>query len=97
VSLIRFFSLARISALVATALFWLLPVAANATKIERMTTPGGIEVWLVRDPTVPLVAVNFGFRGGTTQDPTDKGGTANMMVSLSTKAPATSTARHSMS
>jgi zinc protease len=87
VSLIRFGSIDRIArwgmfALAATALLWLAPVAAHATKIERLTTPGGIEVWLVRDPTVPLVAVNFGFSGGTTQDPADKGGTANMMVSL---------------
>jgi zinc protease len=62
---------------------WLAPGAADAAaKIERLTTPGGIEVWVVRDPTVPLVAVNFGFSGGSAQDPSDKGGTANMMVSL---------------
>jgi zinc protease len=70
------------SALAAVALLWLAPSAADATKIERLITPGGIEVWLVRDPTVPLVAVNFGFSGGSTQDPPDKGGTANMMVDL---------------
>jgi zinc protease len=39
-------------------------------------------VWLVRDPTVPLIAIDFGFRGGSTQDPQDKGGTASMMASL---------------
>ena len=71
-----------ISALLAAALLWLAPVAANATKIERLITPGGIEVWLVRDPTVPLISLNFGFNGGSTQDPADRGGTANMMVSL---------------
>jgi len=86
VSLIRF-SIDRIAgwstlALAATAFLWLAPVDAHATKIERVITPGGIEVWLVRDPTVPLVAINFGFGGGSTQDPPDKGGTANMMVSL---------------
>ena len=66
-------------ALIATVL---APQFAAATKIESIRTPAGIEVWLVRDPTVPLVAINFGFRGGSTQDPQDKGGTANMMASL---------------
>src|SRR5262252_8144596 len=66
-------------ALIATAL---APQQAAATKIESIKTPAGIEVWLVRDPTVPLVAINFGFRGGSAEDPQDKGGTANMMASL---------------
>jgi len=56
--------------------------AAATTKIERFNTPAGIEVWLVRDPAVPLIALNFGFRGGSTQDPAEKAGTANMMASL---------------
>ncbi len=56
--------------------------ADAATKIERVRSPAGIEFWLVRDPTVPLVAINFGFVGGGSQDPQDKSGTANMMVSL---------------
>jgi len=60
----------------------LAPELASATKIESIKTPAGIEVWLVRDPTVPLVAINFGFRGGSAEDPQDKGGTANMMASL---------------
>jgi zinc protease len=60
----------------------LAPQLAAATKIESIKTPAGIEVWLVRDPTVPLIAINFGFRGGSAQDPQDKAGTANMMASL---------------
>jgi len=56
--------------------------AAAASKIERFVTPAGIEVWLVRDPAVPLIALNFAFRGGSVQDPQEKAGTANMMASL---------------
>ena len=56
--------------------------AAATTKIERFITPAGIEVWLVRDPAVPLIALNFAFRGGSAQDPVEKAGTANMMASL---------------
>ena len=72
---------AIVPALVSAALVVLAPAAADATNIERVVTPGGIEVWLVRDPTVPLIAIDFGFAGGSVQDPQDKGGTAEMMVS----------------
>jgi zinc protease len=54
---------------------------AQATKIERVVSPRGIEIWLVRDATVPLVAVNFAIRGGSSQDPADKAGLAEMTVS----------------
>ena len=43
---------AIVPALVSAALVVLAPAAADATNIERVVTPGGIEVWLVRDPTV---------------------------------------------
>jgi zinc protease len=54
---------------------------ANATKIERVVSPGGIEFWFVRDGTVPLVSIEFAFRGGAVQDPDDKIGLAEMTVS----------------
>jgi zinc protease len=55
---------------------------AQATNIEKVVSPGGLEIWLVRDATVPLIAINFAFTGGASQDPQDKPGTANMAVSL---------------
>jgi zinc protease len=67
-------------ALVATTL--MSTPAPAATKIERFVTPAGIEVWLVRDPAVPVIAIDFGFRGGSSQDPPEKAGTADMMASL---------------
>jgi zinc protease len=45
-------------------------------------SPGGIEAWLVQDPSVPLIAFDFSFRGGANQDPVDKPGVATMTVSL---------------
>src|SRR5205085_6675608 len=80
--LLRRFFRAGAIALVAIATCWFAALPASATQIERLITPAGIEVWLVRDPAVPLIAIDFGFMGGSTQDPRDKGGTANMMVSL---------------
>jgi zinc protease len=57
-------------------------VPAPATTIERVVSPGGIEAWLVREPAVPLIAVDFAFSGGAVQDPAGKAGTANLVASL---------------
>ena len=64
------------------ALFLSLTSLAQATKIERVVSPGGIEVWLVQDKTVPLISMDFAFHGGAAQDPVDKAGVANMVSGL---------------
>ena len=43
-------------ALVAGAVLSLSAPAARAMTIERVVSPGGIEAWLVRDRTLPLIA-----------------------------------------
>jgi zinc protease len=55
---------------------------ASATTIERVVSPGGIEAWLVHEPAVPMIAVDFAFAGGAVQDAPGKGGTANLVASL---------------
>jgi zinc protease len=55
---------------------------AAATKIDRVVSPAGIEIWLVQEPSVPLIAMDFAFRGGTSQDPSDKVGLASMVAGL---------------
>ncbi|HVX92398.1 MAG TPA: pitrilysin family protein [Xanthobacteraceae bacterium] len=55
---------------------------AHATNIERVVSPRGIELWLVREPSVPLIAMDFAFQGGASQDPAGKPGVASMMVDL---------------
>src|SRR5439155_20156557 len=55
---------------------------ASATTIERVISPGGIEAWLVKDPSVPLIAMNFAVNGGSTEDPEGKAGTAYMVSSM---------------
>ncbi|MDP1908556.1 MAG: pitrilysin family protein, partial [Hyphomicrobium sp.] len=42
----------------------------------------GIEVWLVEDYAVPLVALDFAFRGGASQDPAGKPGVASLLAGL---------------
>jgi zinc protease len=68
------FALPRtLGALVAAFVVFAAP-AAHATKIERLITPGGIEAWLVRDASVPLISMEFAFKGGANQDPAVKPG-----------------------
>jgi zinc protease len=55
---------------------------ASATTIERLVSPGGIEAWLVHEPAVPVIALDFAFVGGAVQDPPGKAGTANLVASL---------------
>src|ERR1700675_4392552 len=53
-----------------------------AAKIQHLTSPGGIEAWFVQDATVPLIAMEFAFGGGASQDPADKPGVGNMVADL---------------
>ncbi len=56
--------------------------AHAATKIERVISPGGIEAWLVREPSLPLIAIDFSFTGGSSQVSADKAGLATMVTDL---------------
>ncbi len=53
-----------------------------ATKIQHLISPGGIEAWFVQDATVPLIAMEYAFAGGASQDPAGKSGVGNMVASL---------------
>ena len=66
--------------LAAAALAFAAP--ARAVTIERVVSPAGIEAWLVRNPTVPLIALEFALRGSADQDPVDKAGAANLAADL---------------
>ena len=68
-------------ALALLALFAVAP-AASAMTIEKIVSPSGITVWLVREHTVPLVALSYVFHGGSSQDDPAKAGTANLTADL---------------
>ena len=53
-----------------------------AAKIQRLVSPGGIEAWFVQDATVPLIAMEYAFGGGASQDPAGKPGVGNMVADL---------------
>src|SRR5262249_52542067 len=69
-------------ALALGAAAFLFAVPARATTIERVVSPGGIEAWLVNEPAVPLIAMEFAFRGGAAQDAPGKSGTATLVAAL---------------
>ena len=60
-------------------------VPTRAMDIERVVSPGGIEAWLVRDKMLPVLALEFSFRGGLALDPVGKEGRSNMAVNLLTE------------
>ncbi len=61
---------------------WAPTPSYAAAKIQHLVSPGGIEAWFVQDATVPLVAMEYAFGGGSAQDPADKSGVANMVADL---------------
>ena len=74
---------ALIGSAAALALTSLVPSPSRAAaRIQRLVSPGGIEAWFVQDATVPLIAMEYAFGGGASQDPAAKPGTGNMVASL---------------
>ncbi len=65
-------------------LFLMAPIAPSfaAAEITRITTPGGLEVWYTREPSVPIITVSLAFRGGSALDPAGRAGLATLAVSL---------------
>ncbi|WP_439527000.1 M16 family metallopeptidase [Roseovarius mucosus] len=58
-----------------------LPARAEI-EVREITTPGGLEAWLVEDHSIPFVALELRFRGGGSLDPEGKRGVTNLMVGL---------------
>jgi zinc protease len=54
-------------------------------RVRCLRSPGGIEAWLLEDHTLPILSMQFGFRGGPTLDPSGRGGTARMLANLLTE------------
>lgn len=50
--------------------------------IQQVTSPGGINAWLVEEPSIPFVALEIRFLGGASLDEPGKRGATNLMVGL---------------
>jgi zinc protease len=81
---IDFSTYARRFCFTAATCLAILPLSAvpshAAAKIQHLISPGGIEAWFVQDSTVPLIAMEYAFGGGATQDPADKAGVGNLVA-----------------
>lgn len=53
---------------------------ALAVPVEKITSPGGITAWLVRDTSVPVISMSFAFGTGAVADPEGKAGRAEMVA-----------------
>ena len=59
----------------------LTPLSSRALTIEPVTSSGGITAWLMRDATLPLVAIDFAFLGaGGLADPRHQAGLGKLMA-----------------
>lgn len=51
-------------------------------KVQRVVSPLGVEAWLVEEYAVPLIAVEFAFRGGAAHDSAEHAGAARIFAGL---------------
>jgi zinc protease len=86
----------RVVALIAVALFALLSPAyaqrqtqsaasSHAVDIEAITSPAGIEAWLVADSTVPMIVLRAFWRGGSAIEPERLTGVTGVMTDMMTE------------
>jgi zinc protease len=50
------------------------------TEIQQFTTPGGASVWLVSEPSIPMLSVQMAWKGGEAADPAGLEGLASAAV-----------------
>jgi zinc protease len=50
--------------------------------IKQVTSPGGINAWVVEEPSIPFVALEIRFRSGASLDLPGKRGATNLMMGL---------------
>lgn len=54
----------------------------SPASVQIIASPGGVHAWLVEEHAVPLLALEFAFVGGTSQDPVGRPGVANMLSGM---------------
>lgn len=73
----------RFALMFAAALFALAAPSANATvNVREVISPGGIRAWLVEERSIPFVALEIRFVGGTALDAPGKRGAIGLMTGL---------------
>lgn len=62
-------------------LLYVLPASASVD-IKEVNTKGGLTAWLVKDQSIPFMALEIRFRGGASLDAPGKRGAINLMTYL---------------
>ena len=65
----------------AIAVIATLPATAEV-EVQEVTTPGGLDAWLVEEHSIPIAAIEIRFRGGASLDAPGKRGAVNLMTAL---------------
>ncbi|MGQ0485677.1 MAG: M16 family metallopeptidase [Hyphomicrobiales bacterium] len=68
--------------LAAVLVFILFAIPALAMDIKEVTSPGGIKAWLVEDKTIPLIAMQYSFKGGGALDPAGLDGVSHFLTGM---------------
>ncbi|WP_176559347.1 M16 family metallopeptidase [Rubellimicrobium roseum] len=68
-------------ALAALVSVWAVAAQA-AIEIQEVTSPGGIEAWLVEEHSIPFTSLEIQIRGGANLDPEGSRGAVNLMTAL---------------
>jgi zinc protease len=53
-----------------------------STQVERVVSEGGIEAYLINEPSIPVLSLSLHFKGGSALDPESKEGLAYMVSGL---------------
>lgn len=67
---------------VLTVCFALTASLASAIEIKEVTSEGGINAWVVEEPSIPFTALEIRMRGGASLDLPEKRGAVNLMMAL---------------
>lgn len=68
--------------LVTLSLFLTAGLARAEVTIQEITSPGGINAWLVTEPSIPFTSLEIRIRGGANLDLDGKRGATNLMMAL---------------
>ena len=71
-----------LAATLAATLALALPLQARAIEIEPVTSPGGIDAWLVEEHSIPFAAIELRFMGGASEDAPGARGATHLMAAL---------------
>ena len=76
------FIMSRILSFIFVTFFVLAPMSAQAITIKEIETDLGLKVLLVEDSTLPIITMSFAFKGGASQETSEKAGALNLMSAL---------------